>query len=94
MTELEKLIEQRDELNRQIKALQSPKYEVDGARMCTKHGDSWVVTVQEIDTGSLNKDKTWAYKQLVRAKTREECIEYLGHIVDALTQLYSKVRQG
>lgn len=93
MTELEKLIEQRKELDRQIKALQSPKYEVDGARMCMKYGESWVVTVQEIDTGTCNKDKTWAYKQLVRTKTREECVEALGHIVDALTQLYSQVRK-
>lgn len=93
MTELEKLIEQRKELDKQIKALQSPTYEVDGAKMCKKYGDSWVVTVQEIDTGSLNTTKTWAYKQIVRTKTKEECVEALGHIVDALTQLYSKVRQ-
>lgn len=93
MTELEKLLEQRKEIDKKIKELQSPRYEVDGARMFKKYGDSWVVTVQEIDTGSL-VNKTWAYKQVVRAKTKEEAVEHLGLIVDALTHLYSKVRKA
>lgn len=93
MTELEKLIEQRKELDRQIRELQSPKYEVDGARMLKKYGDSWVVTVQEIETNSLT-NKPWAYKQLIKTATKEEALEYLGTIIDTLTQLYSMVRKA
>ena len=93
MTELEKLIEQRKELDRQIRELQSPKYEVDGARMLKKYGDSWVVTVQEIETNSLT-NKPWAYKQLVKTATKEEAVEALGTIVDTLTNLYSKVKRS
>lgn len=91
MTELEKLIEQKKEIERQIKALTCPKVEVDGAKFERKtyRGkpvDTWVVRLQEIGGRA-------EYKEVVMARTKEECIEQLGILVDTLTNLYSKVRQ-
>ena len=91
-SELEKLLAQRKELDKQIKALQSLEVKVDGASLIKRYGDSWAVLLQEIDTRSC-VDKTWQNKQIVIAKTREEAIEYLGTLIDTLTQLYSKIRK-
>ena len=91
-TELENLLAQRREIDKQIKALQSLEVKVDGASLIQRYGDSWVVLLQEIDTRS-RVDKTWQNKQIAIAKTREEAIEHLGVLVDTLTQLYSKVRR-
>lgn len=90
--ELENLLAQRRELDKQIKALQSQEVKIDGASLIQRYGDSWVVLLQEIDTRTY-VDKTWRYKQIAVAKTREEAIEHLGVLVDTLTQLYSKVRK-
>lgn len=92
-TELENLLAQRREIDKQIKALQSLEVKVDGASLIQRYGDSWAVLLQEIDTRSC-VDKTWQNKQIAIAKTREEAIEHLGVLVDTLTQLYSKVRRG
>lgn len=92
-TELENLLAQRRELDKQIKALQSLEVKVDGASLIQRYGDSWAVLLQEIDTRS-RVDKTWQNKQIAIAKTREEAIEHLGTLIDTLTQLYSKVRKG
>ena len=92
-SELEKLIAQRRELDKQIKALQSQEVKVDGASLVQRYGDSWAVLLQEIDTRS-RVNKTWQNKQIVIAKTREEAIEHLGTLIDTLTQLYSKIRKG
>lgn len=91
-SELENLLAQRRELDKQIKALQSLEVKVDGASLIQRYGDSWAVLLQEIDTRS-RVDKTWQNKQIAIAKTREEAIEHLGVLVDTLTQLYSKVRR-
>ena len=90
MTELEKLIEQRNELDKKIKALKCPKYEVDGARLFvkTRYGepvDYWVVTAEEIG-GSQ-------YKEVVCARTKEECIEGLKILLNTLTELHGEVLQ-
>lgn len=92
-SELENLLAQRRELDKQIKALQSQEVKVDGASLIQRYGDSWAVLLQEIDT-STYVNKTWRYKQIAIARTREEAIEHLGALIDTLTQLYSKVRKG
>lgn len=92
-SELEKLIAQRREIDKQIKALQSLEVKVDGASLIQRYGDSWAVLLQEIDSRNC-VGKTWQNKQIAIAKTREEAIEHLGTLIDTLTQLYSKVRKG
>lgn len=91
MTELEELMAQKKEIEKKIKMLTCPKVEVDGAKFERKtyRGkpvDTWVVRLQEI--GGRTE-----YKEVVMARTKEECIEQLGILVDTLTNLYSKVRQ-
>lgn len=94
MTELEKLIEQRKELDKRIRDLQYPKYEVDGARMFVKltsrsiafgNTYSWIVTLENIG------GKTTAYKEMIRANTKEEAIEELEILIDVLANLYQEV---
>ena len=90
-SELEKLIAQRKEIDKQIKALQSLEVEVDGAKLIKRYGDSWAVLLQEINTRAC-VDRTWQNKQIAIAKTREEAIEHLVTLIDTLAQLYSKVK--
>lgn len=95
MTELEKLIEQRKELDKKIKALKCPEYVNDAgtARLFvrTRHGeplDNWVVTLKTVNfRGGMEQ-----FKELVIANTKEECIEGLAGIVYALSSLYDMVK--
>lgn len=94
MTELEQLKAQKREIEKKIQALTHPKYEVDGAKMylktySTSRPDVWLITLEEIDDTS---EKTWAYKQIVTAKTKGEALEYLRQQINILTTLYSKVK--
>lgn len=89
MTELEKLIQQRQELDAKIKALTCPKVEVDGAKFYVKTHrgqplDAWVVTVEQIGRNA-------AYKELVYAKTKEEAIEGIYNLIYSLTLLADTV---
>ena len=93
---LEELIAERKALDKKIRELQNPKYEVDGAKMVKrayggKRQNIWVVTLEEIY--DLNSDKPWQYKQVVAAQTREDAISGINHLIVALTRLYEKVRQ-
>ena len=90
MNDLDELIKQRNEIDRKIKALQSQEREVDGARLFKKYGDSWAVTLQEID----DRHMKWRYKQIVITRSREETIEGLKTLIDTLTELYNKVTEG
>ena len=91
MTELEKLIEQRKELDKKIKALKCPTYESDaGTAKCfvrTRHGeplDNWAVTLQAVNfRGGVEQ-----FKEIVTASTKEECIEGLAGIIHSLSSLY------
>lgn len=89
--ELEKLIEQRKELDRKIKELQSPVYKVDGAEMRMRYGDSWVVTLQEINDSHITRDRTWKYKQILIADTKEDAIKHLETLINTLTALREKI---
>ena len=88
MTELDELIAQKKEIEKKIKALTCPKYEVDGARMTRKaHGgkplDLWVITVEELGASGQ-------YKELVRADTKDEALKSLDHIIKSLQELQSE----
>ena len=96
MTELEQLKAQRKEIDKRIKELTHPKYEVDGAKMYlktypTSRPDAWLITLEEVNDTS---DKPWAYKQIVSAKTKDDAIAYLGKAIDTLTELYDLVSKG
>lgn len=88
MTELEKLIEQRKELDKMIKALKCPCYETETAKcfVRTRHGeplDNWVVTLKTVNfRGGAEQ-----FKEIVTANTKEECIEGLNGIIYTLTYL-------
>lgn len=92
MTELEKLIEQRKELDRRIKLLKCPKHEVDGAKMFvkTRYGeplDRWVVTLEQIGGNAQ-------YKEVVTAKTKGEAIEGVRILIDTLNELLKCVESA
>ena len=96
MTELEELIAQRKELDKKIRALQNPKYEVDGARMFKRAYNGkplsvWTITVEEIY--DLDSDKAWQWKQIVNAKTKEDAISGLNNIILALSRLYRQITE-
>lgn len=93
-SELEQLIAQRKEIDRRIKELSNPKYEVDGARMLfkkykTNRSDEWVVTLEEIN--GVNA-KSSAYKQIISAKSCNDAIEYIETQIAILQALLDKVR--
>ena len=90
MTELEELLKQRNEIDRQIKALRSQECETDNARLFKRYGDSWAVTIKETDERTMI-NKSPRYKQIVITKTREACIKALKEKVDTLTELYNKI---
>lgn len=95
MTELEKLKAQRKELDKRIKALENPKYEVDGARCYFQkyrgpRPDEWVVRLEEIDN-TTNKS---AYKQIVSAKTKAEAINYLELQIVSLQNLVELLKEN
>ena len=93
MTELEQLKAQKREIEKRIQALTHPKYEVDGAKMylktySTSRPDVWIISLEEIDD---TLEKTWAYKQIVSAYTKEEAIRYLQTQIRILTELLDTV---
>ncbi len=90
MTELEKLKAQRDEIDKKIKQLTCPKYEVDGARLIrdSRRGeplDQWRVTLQEIG------GNTTQYKEVVFATTREDAVEGIYNLIYSLKLLADTV---
>lgn len=92
MTELEQLIEQRKELDKKIKELTCPVYEVAGAKLFvhTRHGkptNSWSVTVMQIGGNG-------AYKELVSDNTKEGAIEGLYNLIYSLNGLASLVDEN
>lgn len=95
-SELEQLIAQRKEIDKRIKELANPKYEVDGARMLLKkyktgRPDEWVVTLEEIDGA---RGKSSAYKQIISAKSCNDAIEYIETQIAILQALLDKVRES
>lgn len=97
MTELEKLIEQRKELDKKIKALKCPAYESDsGTARCfvrTRHGeplDNWVVTLKTVNM----KGGAEQAKEIITGSTKEECIEALQGVVYSLNDLLDRLEEG
>ena len=95
-SELDKLIAQRKELDRRIRELSNPKYEVDGARMLFKkyktgRTDEWVVALEEIDGVHV---KASSYKQIISAKSRDDAIEYIETQIAILQALLDKVKES
>lgn len=95
-SELEQLIAQRKEIDRRIKELANPKYEVDGARMMFKkykngRTDEWTVSLEEIDGAHA---KSSAYKQIISAKSCNDAIEYIETQIAILQALLDKVRKS
>lgn len=95
-SELDQLIAQRKELDKRIRELSNPKYEVDGARMLLKkyktgRTDEWVVALEEIDGVHV---KASAYKQIISAKSRDDAIEYVETQIAILQALLDRVREG
>lgn len=93
---LEELIAERKALDKKIRELQNPKYEVDGAKMFKraysgKPLNIWVVTLEEIY--DVDSDKDWQYKQVVAARTKEEAISGINQLMVTLKRLYDKVKQ-
>ena len=86
----------RKELDKRIKELSNPKYEVDGARMVFKkyknrRTDEWVVALEEIDDVHV---KASSYKQIISAKSRDDAIEYVETQIAILQALLDKVKES
>lgn len=96
MTELEKLIEQRKELDKKIKALKCPVYESDaGTARCfvrTRHGeplDNWAVTLKTVNFRGSNEQ----FKEIITGNTKEECIEALSGVIYSLNDLLNRLEE-
>ena len=93
---LEELIAERKAIDKKIKALKNPRYEVDGAKLYKrayrgKPLSMWVVTLEEIY--DMNSTKPWQYKQVVAAKTRADAISGINQLIVALTKLLEKISE-
>ncbi len=89
---LEELKAKRKEIDKLIKELENPKYEVDGAKCYFQkyrgtRTDEWVVRLEEIDN-TTNKS---SYKQIISAKTKYEAIEYLRIQITVLQNLLAEL---
>lgn len=97
MTELEKLLAQREELDKKIKMLTTPSYEIwdDAslvAEMTTKcGGEQWCVKIKEIDFVRMLNKQVPQRKQIIRTKTKEEAVEQLAKLICTLDSLYAKI---
>lgn len=91
-TELEQLKLQRKELDKRIRELEHPSYQVDGAKLFfktyntnIKKSNEWVVTLEEID--ETTPGHTWAYKKIISAKCKENAIIYIENQIKILSEL-------
>ena len=97
MTELENLLAQRKEIDRKIKELQSPTYEIwdNGslvAEMSTRaSGEQWCIKIKEVDFVRMLNKRVPQRKQIIRTKTKEEAVEQLAKLICTLDKLYAKI---
>ena len=93
-SELEELIAQKKELEKRIKELTNPRYEVDGAKLYRKTNSGginprWIVSVDKIDG--------WAHTsngrntEVAIAPDKEEALKYIQYILASLVTLYNEV---
>lgn len=94
MTKLEELIAQKKAIEKQIKELTNPRYEVDGAKLYrkTNRGGTnprWIVSVDKIDG--------WAHTSSGRntevaiAPDKEEALNSIQYLLASLATLYNEV---
>lgn len=95
-TELEQLKLQRKELDKRIRELEHPSYQVDGAKLFfktyntnIKKSNEWVVTLEEID--ETTPGRTWAYKKIISAKCKENAVIYIENQIKILSELLKAV---
>lgn len=93
-TELERLIAQKKEIERKIKELSSPKYEVDGARLFVRGYSGrttkdWVVTLEEIN--STKPERNGYNKQIAVADSKRDALEYIQLHIATLVNLFNEV---
>ena len=95
MTELEELKAQRKELDKKIRELEHPKYEVDGAKCYLQkytgsRPDEWVVRLEELNNTTYKSP----YKQIISAKTKPEAINYLELQIVSLQNLVELLKEN
>ena len=95
-TELEQLKLQRKELDKRIRELEHPSYQVDGAKLFLKTNNTnfkksneWVVTLEEID--DTHPGRTWAYKKIISAKCKEDAVIFIESQINVLSELLKAV---
>lgn len=91
---LEELIAQKKEIERQIRILSNPKFDVDGAHLYKKTNQGgtnphWILSLEEID-GWTHKS-SGKKKEIAVAETQNDIIEYLEAQIATLANLYHEV---
>jgi len=93
-SKLDELIAQKKEIEKQIRELTNPKYEVDGAKLYVRrpqgtNRSEWIVTLAEIDgvRGSSNGRN----KEVAVAHDKEESLKYMQYLMSSLVTLYNEV---
>ena len=97
MTELENLLAQRKEIDRKIKELQSPTYEIwDNGSLVAEmsardSGEQWCLKIKEVDFVRMLNKQVPQRKQIIRTRTKEEAVEQLAKLICNLDKLYAKI---
>lgn len=99
MTELEKLIEQRKEIDQKIKELKNRSVKIDDTRLnyktkvaCYDEVGTWTIDIFTVKSDEL---KFRSYKPkwvtVILAPTKDEAIERLHDLIIRLSRLYCKL---
>ena len=99
MTELEKLKQQKKEINEKIKELTTETVYYEDAKFYRDpkpgiNNYNYVVSIiipEKRFKGDLNREEGSRYSIVCRAETKEEAIKRLGKISNMLSKLYSKL---
>ena len=96
MTELEQLKEQRKEINKRIRELEHPKFEVDGAKLYWQHysgpkDDEWSIVLRCVDPNSSNPELCNRKVTIAHATSKEQAISCLSTQIATLQNLYKVV---
>lgn len=91
-TELEALIAQKKAIEKRIRELSNPKYDVDGAKLFVRGYQGrtrkdWVVTLEEFN--NVKYERMGYNRQIVVADTKEKALEYIQLHIATLVNLYN-----
>lgn len=89
----DELDNQRDELDKRIRILQGDDILIGKTKIRKLYGDSYAISLLEINHRSCNKDMRWKFKQIVIADTKEEALSDLKSQICSLISFYDTLSE-